>query len=143
MLRPLLAVLLGSTFVIGEDGKLLKEWRGVRVPAKWILDEKPTAREALTWPNIEERRAACEIVGWANVLDQLDAQVIDEDGDPQIGTLLRVTLPDVGTEQFLRVTCGTGRVFAIPMPPHVKTALEGNSWSYALNPEDYQIEVRT
>lgn len=126
-----------------SDGSALYSWRGVRVPAKWIMDEKPTAREALTWPNIEERRAACEIVGWANVLDQLDAQVIDEDGDPQIGTLLRVTLPDVGTKQFLRVTCGTGRTFALPVPPDMETAIQANAWTYGLDAADFKLEVRT
>jgi hypothetical protein len=85
---------------------------------------------ALTWENMEQRRAACEILGWNNILKTLKAKVIDEDEDKMVGTLLSVNLPGLGKEQFLRVLCGTGREFAIPVPPTVKTALEANAWSY-------------
>lgn len=128
------------------DGTVVYSWHGVGVPSEWIADKENslTAQIALTWSNLEQRRAACEILGWAKVLEKLKAKVIDEDEDPMIGTLLRVKLPDIGTEQFLKVQCGTGRVFCLPVPPDVETALEANAWSFGINPEQLRdLEVRT
>jgi hypothetical protein len=93
---------------------------------------------------MEQRRAACEIVGWVNILRELNAKTIDKDDDPMVGELVRVDIPDIGEEQFLRVLCGTGREFALPVPPTMRTALEANAWSYDI-PEDFirNLEVRT
>lgn len=65
------------------------------------------------------------------------------DEDPQIGELLSVNLPDIGQKKFLRVTCGTGRKFALPVPPEMETALEANAWTWGLEPNQYKPEVRT
>lgn len=128
------------------DGTVVYAWHGVSVPDAWIADKENalTAEIALTWENIEQRRAACEILGWAKVLEKLNARVVDADEDAQIGTLLRVEIPEIGEEQFLKVQCGTGRTFAIPVPPTVKTALEANAWTYGMDPEQLRdLEVRT
>ena len=99
---------------------------------------------ALTWENVEQRRAACEIIGWKNILDVLDATIIDEDMDPMIGTLVEVNIPEIGKEKFLRVMCGTGREFALPVPPEMKTALESNAWTFGMDTSEFIIpEVRT
>ena len=128
-----------------RDGWSLYHWHGVHVPEEWIM--KPghlTAKMAITWENIEQRRAACEILGWAKILKELNAKVIDTDGDPEIGELVEVNLPDIGKEKFLRVLCGTGREFALPVPPEMKTALEAQSWTWSLTPEEFKVpEVRT
>jgi hypothetical protein len=117
-----------------RDGWALYYWHGISVPAEWIEHkEHLTAKTALTWPNIEQRRAACEILGWERILQELKAKVLDKDEDPMIGELVEVALPDLGKQKFLRVVCGTGRKFAIPMPPDIKTALEGNAWTYAVD----------
>jgi hypothetical protein len=128
-----------------RDGWSLYHWHGVQVPEEWIM--KPghlTASMAITWENIEQRRAACEILGWAKILKELKAKVIDTDGDPEIGELLEVELPGIGKEKFLRVLCGTGREFALPVPPEMKTALEAQSWTWDLKPDEFKVpEVRT
>ena len=128
-----------------RDGWSLYHWHGVAVPEHWIMKKETlTAKEAMTWVNIEQRRAACEILGWAKILKELDAKIINEDGDPEIGTLVEVNLPDLGKEKFLRVLCGTKREFAIPVPPEMKTALEAQSWTWGLEEKDFTIpEVRT
>ena len=126
-----------------RDGWALHHWHGVAIPAAWVEGKKPQPAEALQWANVEQRRAACEIVGWANVLDGLNAQVVDCDDDPEIGTLLEVNLPDSGPERFLRVTCGTKRIFAIPVPRECKTALDANAWTYGLDRLSFAPEVRT
>ncbi len=127
------------------DGWGLYLWHGTEFPAEWI--EKPetlTAKVALTWQNIEQRRIAAELLGWDNVLNELHAVVIDKDDDPEIGTLVEVDLPNAGRERFLRVRCGTGRQFALPVPPGVSTALEANAWTYGMDKDTFSIpEVRT
>lgn len=129
--------------VLYADGYALWSWHGVRVPEKWITEKAITAQDALTWPNMEQRRAACEILGWNTILNRLEARTIDRDEDPEIGELVEVTIPDIGREKFLRVTCGTGRQFALPVPPDMKTALQANAWTYGLNADAYCPEVRT
>ena len=126
------------------DGTEVYMWHGVRIKKNWIVDRTLTASQALTETNIELRRVACEIIGWNNILEELPTKVIDRDADPEIGTLLEVNIPDIGKEKFLQVLCGTGRTFAIPVPPDMKTALEAQAWTWDL-PADMMgdLEVRT
>ena len=127
-----------------SDGWALYYWHGVSIPEEWVTDKASlTAQMALTWENVEQRRVACEIVGWARIIKELDARVIDVDSDPEIGTLLEVDLPDSGKEKFIQVVCGTGRIFCLPVPREMKTALQANAWSYGLDGETYRPEVRT
>lgn len=128
-----------------RDGWELYHWHGVRIPNEWIKNPASlTAAKALSWENIEQRRAACEILGWNKILTELKAKILDKDADPEIGELVEVTLPDIGKEKFLRVQCGTGRTFALPVPPNMKTAMEANAWTYGLNLDDFKVpEVRT
>ena len=128
-----------------RDGWALYYWHGVRVPAEWIEDKAGLdAKTALTWPNIEQRRAACEIVGWRRILEELKVKSIDKHVDPQIGELVEVTLPDAGKERFLRVQCGTQREFALPVPREVKTAIEAQAWTWGLSTTEFvKPEVRT
>ena len=111
-----------------RDGFATWYWRGTAVPREWI--EHPESIDpslALTHENAEMRRVVAEIVGWDKVLARLDPQTIDEDADPMIGTLLEVTI-EGERERFLRVLCGTGRTFALPVPPTMKTALSAQAW---------------
>lgn len=128
-----------------SDGFAIYAWHGVVIPAKWIVNRKElSAKTALTWVNMEQRRSACEIVGWARILRELDATVIDSDEDLMIGTLIEVVIPELGKEKFLKVLCGTGREFAIPVPPTVMTALEANAWTFNLDGDMLRkLEVRT
>jgi hypothetical protein len=127
-----------------RDGWSLYHWHGVSIPAEWVTGKPPTAKEALTWQNIEQRRAAAEIVGWHNVLSELNAKVIDKDVDPQVGTLLEADIPDSGKERFLQVECGTGRTFCLPVPRESKTALEANLWTYGIDADrNFLPEIRT
>lgn len=128
-----------------EDGYALYAWHGVTIPAEWIVKRSElTPQAALAVENTEQRRAACEIVTWARILRELNATVIDADEDPMIGTLVQVHIPQIGREKFLKVLCGTGREFAIPVPPSMKKALEANAWTFDLDGDTLrQLEVRT
>ena len=111
-----------------RDGWEVYCWHGVNIPGEWIKDKPPTASEAITWQNMEQRRAACELVGWDRILEQLNARVINEGSTEFVGTLLEADLPDVGTERFLKVRCATGRIFALPVPPETETAEAAQRW---------------
>ncbi|WP_375413063.1 DUF6745 domain-containing protein [uncultured Bradyrhizobium sp.] len=128
-----------------RDGWSLYHWHGTKVPAEWIEDRASlTPKIALSQQNMELRRAACEILGWANILRDLNASTIDCDGDPQIGELVEVKLPDLPAKaKFLRVRCGTGREFAIGIPPHINKALDAQAWIVGLEPRDFvRPEIR-
>lgn len=121
-------------------------WHGVRVPREWIENRATLdPKIALTWPNIEQRRAAAEMIGWDRVLTGMDMHIIDADPDPEIGTLFRSDLPDAPASLFLRVRCPTARDFVVPIPSDGKllTARAANAWTYGLEADEYKPEVRT
>ena len=129
-----------------RDGFSIYSWHGVQIPEEWLSNPSSlTPQIALTWNNMEQRRCACDILGWAKILNSLDAKVIDTDIDPEIGQLVEVDLGgELGREKFLRVLCGTGREFALPVPPEMKTALEANAWTFDISPDMLKnLEVRT
>lgn len=127
-----------------DDGFSVYTWHGTIVPKEWILDPKSQpVTLALNHPNIEQRRAFCEIITWKEVIKQLNPKVINTDENPMIGTLLEVDLPDAGVSRFLRVLCGTGREFVLPVPNDAPTARHANAWTYGLKPEELNVEVRT
>ena len=105
--------------------------------------KKPSALEALNWKNLEQRRVACQLIGWENILDKLEGRVIDKDINPEIGELVRINFPDSAAESFLRVTCGTGRKFAMSVPPEMTTARQANASTWGLEPDEYNPEIRT
>jgi len=55
-----------------------------------------------------------------------------------------VKLPDLREKaKFLRVQCGTGREFAIGIPPHINKALDAQAWIVGLEPSDFiKPEIR-
>ena len=134
----------GPAVDYGETFRLYS-WHGTTVPSEWIESRASLSPStALGGENIEQRRAACEIIGWDTILSQLNALVIDADGDPEIGTLVEVVLPDRSKERFLRVRCGTGRNFALPVPREMQSAVEAQAWTWGLDKNSFiKPEVRT
>ena len=120
-----------------RDGWSLWHWHGVAIPQAWIKERhKLTANLALTYPNIEQRRAAIGLVGWPNILRELKAKVIDDHPDPHCGTLVEVKLPDLDRKsRFLHARCGTEREFAIGVPADINTVNQAQAWLTGL-PED-------
>ena len=80
----------------------------------------------------------------SSILADLNAKTIDHDEDPEIGDLVEVKLPDLPNKaKFLRVRCGTGREFAIGIPPHINNALDAQAWCVGLETKDFTApEVR-
>lgn len=133
-----------------NDDFSIHAWRGVAVPKDWIENkDKVDPHLIFTHPNLEERRALSEILGWERILadeklaDQLKLKTIDEDKNQEIGTLIEVTLPQLGRSKFLRVQCATGRMFTLSVPLEMKTAREANAWGYGLDEKQFNPEFRT
>lgn len=101
-----------------RDGWSLYHWHGSKVPERWIMDPKSiTAKEVLTEKNIETRAAGMEIIGWANLLSDLDAKEVDKDDDPMIGTLYSVELPGLdGRHLIAKYECPRNGVMGQPVP---------------------------
>jgi len=135
----------GPAFVC--DVEDLYFFEGTLVPGAWIEDKSSiSAHSAITWPNLEQRRIACaHIVGWSKILSSLNAKTIDHDGDPLIGTLVEVQLPDLpAPSRFCMVECGTGRQFAIGVPPTTSTAMEAQAWMQGVALSKFKKpEIRT
>ncbi len=124
------------------DGWGIYYWRGFEVPREWIEEkDKLDPAEALSNPNAEERRVLSEIIGWEKILEKVNAKVLQQD---KFGTLMAADLPEAPDSRFVRVTCGTGRTFVLPVPETVATAHAAVAWTYGYdNPEDYQPEGRS
>ena len=117
------------------DGYAVYAWRGLRIPGGWITDAPPPAAEIMRLENTEQRRIACEMRGWHNILPELGAKLIDSHPNPQVGELWEANLPDNGPERFLKVQCGTGRTFAMPVGMEFATAREANAATYGISPQ--------
>jgi hypothetical protein len=128
-----------------SDGFEIYSWHGQRIPDEWIKNPKSlTPKVALTWDQIDQRTAACEILGWHNIINELSPVVLDEDKDPLIGRLIEVELPDHGKQKFIHAKCGTGREVAVMADRDATTILEAQASSYGLSVEDFSIpEIRT
>lgn len=127
-----------------RDGTGVAVWHGTRIPSNWIFDRDSISSDVfLRWENIEQRRCACELVGWEKVIRHLDPIELDRDEDPTIGTLYEVDLPDAGKEKFL-VALDPNRdsLIGLPVPPEMKTALESNSWTYGIDKVEFVPDFR-
>ncbi|MDA8708267.1 hypothetical protein N9M10_02735 [Hellea sp.] len=124
------------------DGFQISAWHGVAFPEDWI-EQKPEARQAFRIRNAEQRRVACEMIGWDNVLKDMKAKTLNRDKDPEIGELVSLKGFGDDDEKFLRVRCGTGRDFVLPVPPEMTTARQANAWTWGLEADQYTPEVRT
>ena len=86
--------------------------------------------------NTELRRIACEMRGWHNILPMLPkSRMLDKHPNPQVGELWEAELPDHGMEGFLKVVCGTGRIFVMPVGRDFKTARDANAATYGIAPQ--------
>lgn len=137
----------GPAIVWGDDEQYW--WRGVQVPKEWIMaPESLDPTMALTHGNVETRRVLTEIIGWDRIIEGFEHRVIDQDESPYVGDLIEVDLSghfeDEPPARFLRVLCGTGRIFTLCVDPKFNTALEANAYHQGITTEQLRaMTVRT
>lgn len=83
------------------DGTGFSAWRGEEIPDKWLTGHPPTPAEAISRRNDNQRAIACEIVGWQNIFNALEAREIDRNLDQKVGTEWEINLPKIGPQRFL------------------------------------------
>jgi hypothetical protein len=126
------------------DGWAIYAVHGVRVPERWITrTDALSAEDVFAEQNAEARRAGCELIGWERVFAGINASLVDEDGDPMIGALYEGEIPGATPCGFLKVKCGTGRYFVIPVPKGLGSAIAAQAWIHGVKPSVWkQPEVR-
>jgi hypothetical protein len=126
------------------DGWEIYAVHGVRVRENWITQTNYlTAADVFKERTAEVRRAGCELIGWDRVLSGIDARLIDEDGDEFVGTLYEGQIPGAERCGFLKVRCGTGRQFVIPVESGLGSAMAAQAWIQNVRPSEWlKPEVR-
>lgn len=126
-----------------RDGFEMYSWHGTRIPKNWIVDRTLTAQQALNWKDTDQRTAACQILGWGAILDELKPKIIDVDPNPYFGTLYETKLPDHGVQRFLKARCGTGVDVVVLASNEARTAREAGAISYGCTEDEYNPVLRT
>lgn len=120
-----------------RDGSALYAFHGARVPANWVLNRAAVSpAEIIAHENVETRAAGAAMIGWSKMLSVLNAKVINDSGNPDIGQLIEITLPGLRQPgRFLKAICprngiiceGVPRVSDIDNLP-IETALHAQAW---------------
>jgi hypothetical protein len=128
-------------------------WRGVNVPG-WMI-EKPkmiTATMIRRERNLARRRSMIELFDIEQFLRRADAWIFSED---QFGRLWRVPVsktqannddPFFTLVEVINGSCGpdgTQRRHFLEVPPWMNSPRQAVAWTYGLQPEQYELAVRT
>jgi hypothetical protein len=132
-----------------RDGWSLYHWHGVRVPGHWI-EGTPDPAEILACEDVEQRAAGAEICGWARMMEALDAKIIHDSGDPDMGQLIEMTLPGLDNPgRFLRALCPRNGWIVEGVPYEsdidglpIETAISAQAWRVGLALSEYQHPPR-
>lgn len=128
----------------GRGGLKYYAWRGQEIPGEWIEDPDSITPDILFgWENVDQRAVAAEIVGWPKILQMVEAELLDQHEDPQIGSLYRAQIPGLGPVHVHIYQCGTGRTMGDPVPRYVTTAMQAEEVSYEVEADAYAPEFRT
>ena len=134
-----------------RDGFAVYAWHGTRIPAEWIdAPDTLTASVALSQTNTDQRVAAIQILGWAKMVDQLDAKIINRHPEGLLGgELLAVKKSNIspsarGTMKILRAECPRNGVIAFRVPDEITTAHDAQAWKAGLPANIYKLPaIRT
>lgn len=126
------------------DGTRLYAWHGVRVPALWIEHpERVDPELALTHPDIEQRTALAQILGWDRVLDLVDTTTLSVETDPTTGGQIELLEAEIAEERqtFARVTGpgahGPAGQYVLQTDPEIRTAVAAVAATYGKTAEEY------
>lgn len=120
-----------------RDGWALYAYHGTFVPGHWVTDkENVDPAEIIRAENVEQRAAGAALIGWATMLEVLDAKVIDDSGSEDIGQLIELTLPGLDQPgRFLKARCPRNGIICEGVPYEsdidgkpINTALAAQAW---------------
>lgn len=122
-------------------------WRGVPIDRRAAFHpETLTVGEVLGQRNAERRRVLIERYGFARLLKDARAEVLDTDRDAG-GPRQLLVLPLENDEHLVALSCfcpSTGRQYTIRVPPTTRSCRQAAAWIAGFdNPADYQPLVET
>jgi hypothetical protein len=120
-----------------SDGWGVSSWHGTRVPDHWLADRANLdPNEVIKADNVEQRAAGAAIVGWSKMLSVLNAKVVDDSGNDDIGQLIELTLPGLPEPGlFLKAKCPRNGIIVEGVPRisdidglAIDTAIAAQAW---------------
>jgi hypothetical protein len=128
-----------------RDGWKYYASHGVELPA-WVVEhpERITVETIDNESNVEVRRVMTDLYGLENYLKNSNAELVDRNPDPHIGTLWVRHLQDDEDIYMLELRNstpepdGTWKTYVLRVPPAMTTALQANAWTFGFEPEEYQ-----
>ena len=134
-----------------RDGFAIYAWHGTRVPAGWIESKATVSpKDVLGHTDGNVRAAGIQIVGWARLLSELSASVVDRHPEGMAGGELlavpknRIEPGARGTLKLLRAACPRNGDIVFRVPDEIATAHAAQAWSRGLPPELFQLPaIRT
>lgn len=135
---------------VDKWGSIQYYFKGILVPAKYILDQKSiTFEEILANKNTEVRRIGMIIYGFERMIEEGKFTMIHEDTQRQAELYLHTNSKEEEPTVIVRVTDGTPKnngeyqKYILQVPPTMKTCIEAISWTFKLEPEKYAPEIET
>ncbi len=117
-----------------SDGFGYCVWHGFPVSSEWVIKKKLDAQSAISCSNEKERHAACEILGWNNILCEIENKVLDKTDGPLGGEIIEAKIfSDMKKQKFLRVNIGLPNECAYPIPIDIKRVRQAHSWVSFIN----------
>ena len=131
-----------------RDGQKIFAIRGVSFDEElWtkVTKKTLTAKEILGLSNIEQRYIALDLYGYENLLEELDAKLLDKsDRGNELYTVAGL-LPNGQETKFVKYQCpSTGRKYASMVPVRDQSGYDMNNadhamaWKFNLTPEQYK-----
>jgi hypothetical protein len=122
-------------------------WHGTEVPEWFIEDfERVTSDTICNEKNVELRRCMIERFGAERLVGEIGGELAATD---DYGKLWRCRIDERETYAVVEVTNGTlesdggRRRYFLAVPPYVQTPRQAVGWTYGLEPEEYELAVRT
>ncbi len=145
---------------VDEDGRLHSHTRpairftdgweycashGVKIP-NWIINnpELLSVTEINREHNLEIRRVMLEIYTLERYLEESNAQLLDRNDDPHVGSLYRISQNDDEDMVLLKVANstmeadGTYKTYVIRVPPDMITARQARAWTFGFEAEEFE-----
>ncbi|MCP6762372.1 MAG: hypothetical protein NHB32_27305 [Fischerella sp. CENA71] len=133
----------GETAIEFTDGYKLYAYHGVILPEKYgkLHPHQWQAEWLLQEDNAELRRVLIQGIGYARMIEQLQAAELDQH---QEYTLLKIE-NDVDVEPIflLKMTCpSTGYIHVLRVPPHIQSAQEAITWAnWGVTPAEFAVQT--
>ncbi|MEG5172171.1 hypothetical protein QUB25_08320 [Microcoleus sp. B3-D7] len=132
----------GEPAIEFADGWNFYYYQGVRLPEKYgqFHPNQWQSQWLLTEENAELRRVLIQGIGYARIIQELEAKQLDS---WQEYALLQIDNADVEPIYLLKMTCpSTGFIHALRVPPNLTSAREAIAWvNWDIDPEEFSVQT--